>query len=349
MDLGLRAPLQLLACAAAQPLASAVARQLGLSLAHTEDQWFASGEGKHVIHQNVRGGDVYVFGAPIAPGDARSVYDRFVMTLHAIEAAAQSDAEWVTAVLPYYPGARQDKRKGRTREAISAGLFARMLQEAGARRVLTVDIHNEAIGGMFDPMRCRLENVQLCHRFAGWLRAQGLCGGVVAAPDVGGLERARHFAAELQADLVAISKERDYARPNTVKRATLIGEVEGQDVLLVDDIIDTAGSVVAAVHALRDRGAGDVTVACSHPLMSPPAWERLGAVAAQAEAEGWRFRVVGTSSVVHTQTPAWYASFDIAPLLAEVIGSINGRRSVTHAQQADEAPTRAIGGPEGAR
>ena len=334
----LRAPLQLIACAAAQPLAAAVARQLGLPLSPSEDQWFASGEGKHLIHQNVRGGDVYVFGAPIAPDDPRSVYDRFVMILHAIEAAAQSDAEWVTAVLPYYPGARQDKRKGRTREAISAGLFARMLQEAGARRVLTVDIHNDAIGGMFDPARCRLENVQLCHRFSGWLKQQGLSGSVVAAPDVGGLERARHYAAELQADLVAISKERDYGRPNAVKRATLIGEVEGQDVLLVDDIIDTAGSVVAAVHALRERGAGHVTVACSHPLMSAPAWVRLGALAEQAEREGWRFRVAGTSSVRHPDTPGWYTSFDIATLLAEVIGSINGRRSVTHAQQADEAP-----------
>ena len=342
MDTSLRAPLQLLSCEAARPLAAAVAGHLGVPLAASEDQWFASGEGKHVIHQNVRGGDVYVFGAPIAPHDERSVYDRFIMTLHAVEAAAQSDAEWVTAVLPYYPGARQDKRKGRTREAISAGLFARMLQEAGARRVLTVDIHNEAIGGMFDPMRCRLENVQLCHRFAGWLRAQGLCGGVVAAPDVGGLERARHFAAELQAELVAISKERDYAQPNTVKRATLIGEVEDKDVLLVDDIIDTAGSVVAAVHALRERGARDVTVACSHALMSPPAWDRLRAVAGEAEAGGWRFRVVGTSSVLHPQRPDWYVSFDIAPLLAEVIGSINGRRSVTRAQETDEGPIRAL-------
>jgi len=333
----LRAPLQLLTCEAARPLAAAVAAQLGLGLSRSSDQWFASGEGKHVIAENVRGSDVYVFGAPIAPGDERSVYDRFIMTLHAVEAATQSDAEWVTAVLPYYPGARQDKRKGRTREAISAGLFARMLQEAGARRVVTVDIHNEAIAGMFDPTRCRLENVELCHRFARHLRWRGLAGGTVAAPDVGGLERARHFAAELSADLVAISKERDYSQANTVQRATLIGEVEGRDVLLVDDIIDTAGSVVAAVSALRERGALNITVACSHALMSSPAWERLGALHARSVAEGWRFRVVGSTSVVHPSPPDWFGAFDIAPLLAEVINSINGRGSVTGAQEADEA------------
>lgn len=331
----LRAPLQLITCEAARPLAEAVSRQLGVGLARSHDQWFASGEGKHVIDENVRGSDVYVFGAPIAPADPRSTYDRFIMMLHAVEAATQSDADLVTAVLPYYPGARQDKRKGRTREAISAGLFARMLQEAGARRVVTVDIHNEAIAGMFDPAFCRLENVELCHRFARFLKQRGLAGGTVAAPDVGGLERARHFAAELSAELVAISKERDYSQSNTVHRATLIGDVEGRDVLLVDDIIDTAGSVVAAVSALRGAGARNVTVACSHPLMSPPAWERLGGLHDLALAEGWRFRVVGTSSVMHPCPPDWYTTFDIAPLLAEVINSINGRGSVTGAQESD--------------
>ena len=122
-----------------------------------------------IIEQNVRGTDLYVFQSPVVPDDPRSTYDRFVMLLHAIEAAALSDAEWVTAVVPYFPGARQDKRKGRVREGISAGLFARMLQEAGAHRVVTVDIHNEAIAGMFNPIRCRLENVHLYH-FADFIK-----------------------------------------------------------------------------------------------------------------------------------------------------------------------------------
>ena len=337
-----RAPIHIMSCAAGRPMAVAVANSLGAPLVESQDVWFSCGEGKAVIDQNVRGSDLYVFQSPIAPmDDERSTYDRFVMLLHAIEAAALSDAEWVTAVVPYFPGARQDKRKGRVREGISAGLFARLLQEAGAHRVVTVDIHNEAIAGMFDPVRCRLENVHLCHRLALWIDAKGLAGDTVAAPDVGGMERARHYAAELRAHLVGLSKERDYATVNSVKKSTLIGNVRDRDVLLVDDIIDTAGSVCAAVDELKRHGARHITVACSHPVLSGPAWSRLTEVAQRAESENWRFRVVGTSSVLHHQPPDFYLQFPISPLLAGVIGRINGRGSVTSLQQSDGAEVSA--------
>jgi len=316
-------------------MAVAVAANLGAPLVESRDVWFSCGEGKAIIERNVRGTDLYVFQSPIAPTDDRSTYDRFVMLLHAVEAAALSDAEWVTAVVPYFPGARQDKRKGRVREGISAGLFARMLQEAGAHRVVTVDIHNEAIAGMFDPVRCRLENVHLCHRLARWIEARGLAGDTVAAPDVGGMERARQYAAELRAHLVGLSKERDYATVNTVKKSTLIGEVRDRDILLVDDIIDTAGSVCAAVDELKRHGARHITVACAHPVLSGPAWDRLTTLADRADAEGWRFRVVGSTSVLHADTPDWYLPFPISPLLAGVIERINGRGSVTGIQQSD--------------
>lgn len=331
-----RAPLALFTCDAARPLANAVARRLEVELSPGRAIWFASGEGKYVIERNVRGHDVYIFQATIAPGHGRSVYDRFVMLLHAVEAAALSDAAYVTAVLPYYPGARQDKRKGRVREGISAGLFARCLQEAGASRVVCVDIHNEAIGGMFDPAVCSLENVFLTHRLATWLKRRGLCGQVVASPDVGGMERARMYAQELGTPLVALSKERDYSRPNTVLRSTLIGSVEGLDVLLVDDIIDTAGSVRAAVEELKANGATDITVACAHALMNGQAWDRLGGLAARAKEEGWRFTVVGSSAVCHSDTPAWYVEYRIDRLMADVVKSLNERGSVTDVQAADD-------------
>ncbi len=330
-----RAPVHLLTCEAARPLATAVAARLGVPLGEGRERWFACGEGKYVIEENVRGTDVYVFQSPISAEGGRSVYDRFVMLLHAVEAAALSDAEWVTAVVPYYPGARQDKRKNRVREGIHAGLFARMLQEAGASRVIAVDIHNEAIAGMFDPSRCRLENVHLNHRLGRFLRQQGLAGDIVVSPDVGGMERARHYAAELSLDLAGLSKERDYSAVNTVVRSTLIGDVRGRDVLLVDDIVDTAGSVAAAIQTLKASGAGDITVACAHPILSGPAWGRLRAVADQAKREGWRFTLVGSSSIVHRDPPDWYTSFSISGLLAEVIGHINGRGSVTGVIRAD--------------
>lgn len=334
MSVAPRAPLHILACEPARPLAESVARLLGTTMIPSHDTWFACGEGKVEIDANVRGSDLYIFQNPVAADDERSLYDRTVMLLHAVEAAALADAQYITAVVPYFPGARQDKRKGRSREGISAGLFARCLQAAGARRVIALEIHNEAIGGMFDPTQCRLENLVLHHVLSGWLRREGLCGDIVAAPDVGGMERARAYAEDLEEGLAVLSKVRDYRTPNRVVKSTLIGDVEGRDVLLVDDIIDTAGSVVAAVQELKDGGARNITVTCAHPVFSGAAWKRLSGFAEKAESEGWRFTVVGTNAIPHRDPPAWYRSFDIAPLLARVIGSINRRASVTTAHLA---------------
>lgn len=327
-----RAPLHILTCEGARPLASAVADQLRVPLVASKETWFACGEGKLEILENVRGSDLYIFQAPVAPDDPRTLYDRTMMLLHAIESGSLADAQYVTVVVPYFPCARQDKRKGRTREGISAGLLARCMQSAGARRVISLEIHNEAIGGMFDPGVCRLENVFLHRELCPWLVREGLEGTIVAAPDVGGLERARFYAENLSHGLAVISKVRDYGTANRVIRSTLIGDVEGRDVLLVDDIVDTAGSVVAAVNELKEGGARNITVSCAHPVLSAPAWERLGGLAAKAESEGWRFSMIGTNAIHHTNTPSWYRTFDIAPLLARVIESINERGSVTTAQ-----------------
>lgn len=328
-----RAPLQVMACTPARGLASRVAERLRVNVVPSKETWFACGEGKFEIGDNVRGTDLYLFQNVLGAGDSRTVYERFVMLLHAIEAASLADAQHVTAVIPYFPGARQDKRKDRSREGISAGLFARCLQEAGAQRVISIEIHNEAIAGMFDPGVCRLENLYLYDALSGWLRERGLAGDVVASPDVGGAERARHFAESMSSRLAVLSKVRDYSTANRVLTSTLIGEVRDADVLLVDDIVDTAGSVVAAVDELKTHGARDITVACAHPVMSPPAWERLTALAARAADEGWRFRVVGTSSIDHTAAPDWYSSYDVAELLARVIRGVNTRGSVTRAQR----------------
>jgi ribose-phosphate pyrophosphokinase len=323
------APLCVLSCESGRTFAEGVARHLEEPLVPTHESWFACGEGKLVIDANIRGCDAYVFQSCVGDQDDLSVYDRFVMLLHAVEAAKLSDALFVTAVLPYYPGARQDKRKGRTREGISAGLFARMLSVAGAHRVLTVEIHNDAIAGMFDASQTTLETVYLTKHMVAWMSERGIGGSVVVAPDLGGLERARWYAERLSADLAALSKERDYSRPNTVVRSTLIGQVADRDVLLVDDIIDTAGSVVAAIDELKQHGARGITIACAHPVLSGPAWDRLTGVANRAAEEGWEFRLVGTTSVVHDKTPDWYLAYPIEQLLAQVITKINSRGSVT--------------------
>ena len=328
-----RAPIALMACDSGRNFARAVAEQMGMDLLPSEEIRFSCGEGKFEIGANVRGHDLYIFQSAAGPQDHLSIYDRFVMLLHAVEAAALSDAQYITAVLPYYPGARQDKRKGRTREGISAGLFARLLQSAGVDRVMTVEIHNDSIAGMFNPCLAHLENVFLTRHLVGWLRNQGLTGDVVVSPDVGYLERARHYAEELSVDLAALSKERDYSKPNQVFRSTLIGEVEGRDVLLVDDIIDTGGSVVSAIEELKNQGAGNINVVCVHPLFSGPAWERLASLRERAVAEGWALDIVGTSVIEHKKPPDWYHTFRIEPLVARVIEKINSRGSVTGVQE----------------
>jgi ribose-phosphate pyrophosphokinase len=324
-----RAPIALVSCDSGRAFADAVASSMGEEIVPSVETWFACGEGKFEIGANVRGHDVYIFQSPAGPQDSHSIYDRFLMLLHAIEAAALSDAQYITAVIPYYPGARQDKRKGRTREGISAGLFARLLQSAGVDRVMTVEIHNDSIAGMFNPSTAHLENVFLTKQLVTWLKSQQLTGDVVVSPDVGYLERARAYAEELSADLAALSKERDYSKPNQVFRSTLIGEVKDRNVLLVDDIIDTAGSVVSAIEELKMQGAKNINVACVHPLFNGEAWQRLAGIREQAEKEGWVFNMVGTSVIKHEDTPDWYHTFHIEKLIAQVLEKINSRGSVT--------------------
>ncbi len=327
-----RAPLVVLACDDAKDLAKRVAGRLNVGVTPSHDIWFSCGEGKHVIEANVRGADVYIFQRPVVPGSDRSPYDRLVMLLHAIDAARIADADRITVILPYFPGGRQDKRKHNVREGVSTGLFARMLSVSGADMVVTIEPHEESMIGCFDPRQCVFEGISVTHSFAKYMAEQGIRPDVVGSTDVGGLEMARKVAQSLSAGIVALSKERDYSRPNTVASTTLIGDVRDRSVLIVDDIVDTAGSVVSAAHALWAAGARDLTIAGAHLLLSGPAWERLHGLAAEAARRGTDFQVVGTSGITHPQTPAWYREFALEPLLARVIRSVNTRGSVRAAE-----------------
>lgn len=326
-----RAPISLLACGEAEDLAARVAMELGGVVTPSRDVWFACGEGKHVIGANVRGTDVYVLQRTVVPDSEHSVYDRLTMALHAVDAARCADADRVTLVLPYLPGSRQDKRKNWVREGVSTGLFARMFEAAGVEMLITVEPHNEAIIGCF--RNAVFEGINLTKHFSRYLAEQGLRCDTVASTDVGGLEMAREFAAALKCDLVALSKERDYSRPNAVARSTLLGNVEGRSVMIIDDIIDTAGSMCSAIETLWDAGATDIVVAGAHLLLSGPAWERLETIAARAAERGVRFQLVGTTGIEHRETPPWYREFRIEPLLAQVIRSVNTRGSVRAAEE----------------
>jgi ribose-phosphate pyrophosphokinase len=327
----------LVACEAARPFALNVARELGCDLVPTHESWFACGEGKFVIEANIRGCDVYVMQQPIVPNDPRSIYDRTMMLLHAVDAARCADCDRVTVVVPYLPGGRQDKRKRRIREGVTTGLLARMLEGAGADMVLTVEPHNEATVGCYDPRLTVFEAVSIAGPLSRYLQQHGLVAQVVASPDVGGLGTARDQAGRLGCGLAALSKERDYSKENTVARTTVIGDVSGRSVLLIDDIVDTAGSVRSAVHSLWESGATDIIVCGVHMLLSGEGWQRLHELRAEAAAKGVTFRVVGTSSVVHTGAPDWYSTFPLEPLIANVIRRVNQRGSVRAVEDNESA------------
>lgn len=323
-----RAPLCLVACSNAAELAAAIGAEIGVGVTSSHDTWFSCGEGKHVVDANIRGNDVYVIQRAMDPASDRSVYDHLMMALHAVDAARCADADRVTLVLPYLPGSRQDKRKNWVREGVSTGLFARLFEAAGVSMLITVEPHNEATIGCYRPSTAVFEALDITRPFARFLEAEGLRCDTVASTDVGGLEMARGFAACMKCDLVALSKERDYSRPNTIARTTLLGEVAGRSVMIIDDIVDTAGSVCSAVQTLWSHGATDVVVAGAHLVLSGPAWARLGDLREQAKSRGRDLRVVGTSTVRHKEPPSWYREFPIEQLLARVIRSVNTRGSV---------------------
>lgn len=323
-----RAPLCLLSCSNATDLGEGIGHRLGVALTPSKDVWFPAGEGKHVVEANVRGSDVYVLQRALDPASDRSIYDGFLMALHACDAVRLADAARITLVLPYLPGTRQDKRKANVREGVSTGLFARMIEASGVSMVITVEPHNEAMVAAFDPRLCVMESVRIFRSYAAFLEERGLVGEVVASPDVGGLENAREYAQVLKRDLAALSKERDYSRTSVVMNSTVLGDVDGRDVLLVDDIVDTAGSVVSAVHALWDAGARGIVVAAAHAIMSGPAWERMDGLAADAAKRGVRFAMAGTCSVQHAHPPPWYHCFSLEPLLTDVVSRVNTRGSV---------------------
>lgn len=323
-----RAPMVLLACEPALGFANGVAAQLGVSLTPSRDVWFACGEGKHIIEANVRGADVYVFQQAVAPGGGRSAYERLVMALHAVDAARCADADRVTLVLPYLPGSRQDKRKHHVREGVSTGLFARMLTAAGVGMVLTVEPHNEATIGCYDPSRTVFEGLSIVQPFSRYLKQEGLARQTTGSTDVGGLEMARAFAKFLLSDLVGLSKQRDYSQAGVVSETTVLGRVNGRGVLIVDDIVDTAGSAASAIRALWALGATDITLAAAHMLLSGGAWDLLDGLAEEAAQRGVAFDIVGTSSVIHRQTRPYFRQMALEPLVAEAIQRVNRRGSL---------------------
>ena len=248
-------------------LATEVSAFLGVPLGQADVRRFSDGEVMIEVADNVRGGDVFVIQPTCTP-----VNDHLMELLLMLDAFRRASAKRVTAVVPYFGYARQDRRPRSSRVPITAKVAAKMFGAVGADRVLTVDLHADQIQGFFD---IPVDNVYASPLLlADIWRAHGTDNMVVVSPDVGGVVRARAIAKRLDdADLAIIDKRRPRANVSTVMN--IIGDVEGKTCVLVDDIVDTAGTLCAAANALKARGALKVAAYCTHPVLSGAAMDNI--------------------------------------------------------------------------
>jgi ribose-phosphate pyrophosphokinase len=245
-------------------LGEAIASCLGVPLGRAHLARFSDGEVWFQIHDNVRGADVFVVQPTCSP-----VNENLVELLLMLDAFKRSSASRLTAVLPYYGYGRQD-RKDKPRVPISAKLVADLLSTAGTDRVLTVDLHAAQIQGFFDVPVDHLFAAPVIIDHVQQLRLPNL---TVVSPDAGGVERARAYAKRLDAALAIVDKRRD--QPNVAEVHHVIGDVEGRTALIVDDIVDTAGTLTKVAEAIKAAGAREVLASCTHPVLSGHAIERI--------------------------------------------------------------------------
>lgn len=287
---------------------------------------FANGEIKTTIEENIRGDDVYVFQCIDDPPSGRTVNDNYMALLTAIHAVHNSDADCITAVIPQFPYSRQERKKAR--ESITARLVASHLEDAGTNRVITLDIHAQAIEGFFH--RTLLEDLHASKDIIAFFKTQvetdRLC---VVAPDTGGANMARYYSTQFKCAFAVVDKARDYSQASVIESMRLVGDVRDKIVLMPDDLIATGGTLVNACRLLKDHGAEKVYVACSLPFFNGDAPEKLS----RAHEQGLFEMVIGTDAVDHgPDFPArhpWYREVSVAPLFARVIFNINRRRSVS--------------------
>jgi ribose-phosphate pyrophosphokinase len=294
-------------------LAKEICAYLGIHLGEATVSSFSDGEARIRIEENVRGADVFVMQSTCPP-----VNDSIMELLIMIDALKRSSAYRITAVIPYFGYARQD-RKDQPRVPISAKLIADLITTAGADRVLTMDLHAGQIQGFF--------NIPVDHLYAtpvllDYISKVGGKDLVVVSPDAGGVERARAFAKRLQANLAIIDKRRE--GPNQTQIMNIIGDVEGRSALLLDDMIDTAGTIVQGAQACASKGATRVWAGCTHPVLSGPALERIQASCLE--------EVVVTNTIPlngKEQRCPKLRVLSVAPLLGEAITRIHEEESVS--------------------
>ena len=306
--------MKIVACNSNRPLAEAVAAALNLPLTRASVRRFADMEVSVEIHENIRGEDVFIVQSTSYPAN-----DNLMELLITIDALRRASARRITAVIPYFGYARQDRKSG-SRTPISAKLVANLITEAGAQRVLTMDLHAGQIQGFFD---IPVDNMQAAPLFSRDIQERYAGRNVmIVSPDVGGVVRARAIATRLGCDLAIIDKRRQAAGVSEVMH--VIGEVEGRDCIIVDDIVDSGGTLVNAARALIENGAKSASVYVTHGVLSGGAVARVASSPIEM--------MMMTDSILATEAVRLASNvkqLSIAPLIADAMARIHEERSVS--------------------
>ena len=303
-------------------LAAEIASHLGISLGAADVGRFSDGEVTVEIKQNVRARDVFVVQSTCAPTN-----ENLMELLIMVDALKRSSAERISAVIPYFGYARQDRRPRSTRVPISAKVVANMLQAVGVSSVIMMDLHADQIQGFFD---IPVDNIYASPMLLSDLKGKDYENLVVVSPDVGGVVRARALAKQLGCDLAIIDKRRPKANVSEVMH--VIGDIDKRNCVIMDDMIDTAGTLVKAAEVLKERGAKKVYAYCTHPIFSGPAIERIAKGTALDE-------VVVTNTIPLSDAAAQCPKIrqvSVAPLIAQTIGRIARGESVMSLFQEQE-------------
>ncbi|BDG45486.1 ribose-phosphate diphosphokinase [Parageobacillus sp. KH3-4] len=293
-------------------LAEEIAQVMGIELGKCSVSRFSDGEIQINIEESIRGDDVFVIQSTSVP-----VNEHLMELLIMIDALKRASAKTINIVMPYYGYARQD-RKARSREPITAKLVANLLETAGASRVITLDLHAPQIQGFFDIPIDHLMGVPI---LAEYFKSKNLDDIVVVSPDHGGVTRTRKLADRLKAPIAIIDKRRP--KPNVAEVMNIVGQVQGKTAILIDDIIDTAGTITLAANALVENGAKEVYACCTHPVLSGPAIERI------QNSKIKELVVTNTIALPEEKKIDKIVELSVAPLIAEAITRVYEMKSVS--------------------
>lgn len=294
---------------ASEDLSKKIAASYGQALGKLEHYRFSDGELQASYEESIRGQSVYIIQSTMPPAD------NLMELLLLIDAAKRASARHIVAVIPYFGYARQD-RKDKPRVAIGAKLVADMLAVAGATRVMTMDLHADQIQGFFN---VPVDHLYASTIFSPYINSLNLSNLTIAAPDMGGSKRANAYAKHLKAEMVICYKQR--AKANVVEHMTAIGEIEGRNIILVDDLVDTGGTLCKAAEMMMDRGALSVRAICTHPVLSGKAYDNIQ--------NSKLTELIVTDTIPLTQNSNKIKVLSVADLFAKVINSVQNFESIS--------------------